>query len=824
MCKKHLLTFPSLIAHYKIIHLLGPHSSYTCIENDCTQSFQTLSSFKKHFIKKHNIEIHLDKTELNNEILINDNIVSFCDVQMVSNEVSNDETFKKFQNVPKIPAIPVVKEIDINKSIEQLHMSAVSFTLSLHNNNNFCRSDVLNIINDIEDKIIKPITSLLEGVTQSEIADPLVLSKFSKITSAILGSFNLCKTEYLLTKCLTTNELLCDTLHQFTINNEIHLISHNGHTMYDEKTTKGVLMPLKYQFKKYFELNNNLNIQLKRYNNLINYPVSDENCHMTNFIQGSLWKEKIALYHNKIVVPFFMYIDDFEINNPLGSKSMKHAVSAVYYSFPLNEQSSKLNNIFLAALLKSHDLKSYGNDLCFKQLVEEFNSLEKNGILIYTPDGPKTVHFILGLIIGDNLGLNSVCDFGKSFAANYFCRFCKAHKTLTHTLSEEDPTLIRNIENYTQDVEINDFSQTGISQNSILNNINCFHVTKNFCVDVMHDIFEGISHYNMCHIINYYTETLKILTLDTLNFRKQHFNYGELEQQNLSLPIEKHHLSKFHLKMSARQMMCFIHFFPLMIGDLIPVDDEIWIFFLNFLEIIEILLSHELTQQSSVPRLKFLINKHNSNYILYFNDNLKPKHHILTHYPSIILKSGPPRHFWCFRYEAKHKELKMYARAITSRKNICLTLAKKYSFKFAHFLLNQQNNKDFIVFDKYKINSDLEFLSNILSMPYTNITSFSKINFKGTNYKIGSYVTCYKHNLCLYKILEIVIVQNSAVSFIVDQIQLNSYNSHMRAYEVSKNQSRPSKILISIEEFSSPPIDINQVTHGKLMIRLKDYF
>lgn len=99
---------------------------------------------------------------------------------------------------------------------------------------------------------------------------------------------------------------------------------------------------------------------------------------------------------------------------------------------------------------------------------------------------------------------------------NHFCRFCKAHKTLTHTLSEEKPTLICNIENYTQDVEINDFSQTGISQNSILNNINCFNVTKNFCVDVMHYIFEGISHYNMCqcHIINYYTETLKILTLD----------------------------------------------------------------------------------------------------------------------------------------------------------------------------------------------------------------------------------------------------------------------------------------------------------------------
>ncbi|KAF0685501.1 ACYPI54654 protein, partial [Aphis craccivora] len=160
-----------------------PHSSYTCSENNCTQSFQTLSSFKKHFIKKHSIENHLDKSETNNEILINNDIVNFCDVQMISNEVNNDETFKDFQNLPEIPLIKV--EIDINKSIEQLHMSAVGFALSLHNNNNFCRSDVLNIIDDIEDKIIKPITSLLEGVTKSEISDPLILSKFSKITSAI---------------------------------------------------------------------------------------------------------------------------------------------------------------------------------------------------------------------------------------------------------------------------------------------------------------------------------------------------------------------------------------------------------------------------------------------------------------------------------------------------------------------------------------------------------------------------------------------------------------------------------------------------------------
>lgn len=146
---------------------------------------------------------------------------------------------------------------------------------------------------------------------------------------------------------------------------------------------------------------------------------------------------------------------------------------------------------------------------------------------------------------------------------------------MTHTLNEEDPTLIRNIESYTHDVELNNFFQTVNSQNCILNNINSFHVTTNFSVGMMHDIFEGVCHYNMCHLINYFIENVKILSSETLNFRKQHFNYGELEQKSTSPPIEKLHLSKFYLKLSARQTMCFVHIFPFMMGDLISDNDEV---------------------------------------------------------------------------------------------------------------------------------------------------------------------------------------------------------------------------------------------------------
>lgn len=146
--------------------------------------------------------------------------------------------------------------------------------------------------------------------------------------------------------------------------------------------------------------------------------------------------------------------------------------------------------------------------------------------------------------------------------------------------------------------------------------------------------------------------------------------------------------------MSAREMMTFIHFFSLMIGDLVPEGDEVWNFYLMLLKIVDCLLSYEFTN-NSIINLKqlILITQHNYLYVTLFNDTLKPKHHNLIHYPTVIEHSGSPRHYWCIRFEGKHKELKMYARSTSSRKNITLTLAKKFQFKFTHCLLHLNTEK-----------------------------------------------------------------------------------------------------------------------------------
>lgn len=70
-------------------------------------------------------------------------------------------------------------------------------------------------------------------------------------------------------------------------------------------------------------------------------------------------------------------------------------------------------------------------------------------------------------------------------------------------------------------------------------------------------------------------QTTKLFSLETLNIRKTTFNYGSIEVGNISPPIMLLQLQNNHLKMSGREIMTFIHYFPQMVGDLIPQNDDV---------------------------------------------------------------------------------------------------------------------------------------------------------------------------------------------------------------------------------------------------------
>lgn len=99
-------------------------------------------------------------------------------------------------------------------------------------------------------------------------------------------------------------------MQQFTIHNEICSVQLSGETIYSEKLTKGALLPIKEQFKKYLEHGGNFKFFINKLNTLNN-----DTSNISHFVKGQLWKNKISQYVDKIVFPFFLYMDDLEINN-----------------------------------------------------------------------------------------------------------------------------------------------------------------------------------------------------------------------------------------------------------------------------------------------------------------------------------------------------------------------------------------------------------------------------------------------------------------------------------------------------------------------------
>lgn len=817
--------------HFRLVHNLNQNDTYICTYDNCAKRFSHLFSFNRH------VRGHMQICESNDTPVLcanvshdNSSVIQTLSHTSVPVSVPNDaDDFSNFESQEDSnDTYSVVNRNLFNDCQDDFIDRGVDFSLKLHSRNNFTRKDVVQIQNFVMQDIVNPIVSSVKQFIEynvlpnhrDDIEKRLLLNTF---VEEISNPFRTCQNERKLFEWLKKNNYASD-FNEFFISQEIGEKFSLGNLSYDDVDVTGVLLPLSFQFQTYFEKDDQLIHTLNDMERIANN--TDYNGH---FLHGLLWhrKSQPLIEAGKIVLPFFLYIDDAEINNPLGPHA--NPITFLYYSFPCVKDSE----VFLATVIEGHDYKKYGNEKCLRALVQEIQHLEENGITIKTSNGEKTVHFILGLIVGDNLGLNTVLGFTTAFNHTFFCRFCKASKSLTHKMSEIDRNLIRDYSNYDDDVMAEDIKLTGIKEPCLFNSINSFHVTTNFSIDILHDIFEGVCNYNMCHIIKHLIDN-KYFSLDSLNDRKHMFNYGSIEIDHISPDITKAHLDSNHLKMTAREMMSFIHLFPLMVGDLVPEDDHVWLFMLTFFEIIEILISSEISC-NLVERLKFLIKQHHQNYVRFFGDTLKPKHHFMLHYIEIILQSGPPRFYWTFRYEAKHKEFKAYARSTTSRKNVCVSIAKKYQMKYARFLIDPK--KPILSVNSFHgiMHTDYEQLIQSFcddnGIGFHNFRCYSECIYNSKKYKKDLFISQYIDSNCpentlIYKIMQIVLFSNcDSIYVICKRINVIRYLKHFSSFVVAidNTTNQGNFLILSIEKLLGPPINVHKTAQGIYMIKPKQY-
>ena len=499
------------------------------------------------------------------------------------------------------------------------------------------------------------------------------------LTEKIEADYENVKSFYKFQKELKNRKMISNPT-QVTVSERIDLVFKNGQPSYESVKDKVCLMPLREQIKSFLQIPKIINSMID------NIHFLENDSQHKNFFNGILWQNiKSAFEQNEIIIPCFLYHDDFEPDNPLSSNAGANKIAAFYYSFPGIPQhfNSSPKYIFDAMVFNSA-LKKHEFDSALKPLVDEFKELEKNGIMVEIDGKITKVFVVLCLTIGDNLAQNELLGFNTSFNATYSCRFCLTPKSSTKIDTKIKDETIRNQNNYFDDLEK---CQHGIVKECPLSELSHFEVTKNYSVDIMHDIFEGVARYDIALFLKYIIYEHKIIDLWTLNKLKQEFDYGAIEIGNMGPPITENSIKANYIIMSASEMRNFLHFLPLMIGH--KINDKkhlpVWDFICGLILIADISMKSKFTEQDS-NNIDNLIKTYLKRRLNLFQQSLKPKHHLMLHYKTCIDYTGPIRNFMCFSYEQKNKDVKKHGKVSHQRINLSWTLLSKQVMKYNKFI------------------------------------------------------------------------------------------------------------------------------------------
>lgn len=796
VCLEEFATTPTLVDHLKIIHLLSSKNELQCKQFDCNQKFCGFRNLRRHLENTHKFDEHFHVGLKSRNCETPAESTQICNESVVAELICNSRT-----SDPDASS-------DTEQHIKTLVRKSLLLSLELYAQNSMPRNLVVKIQNMISD-LLSSISIQLETLTN----DRLQQNDLMSIIQFCKDPFKNFQTEHLFFKTLKEHNLY-EYPKECIVDSIISGKIVSGNPTLTEKKCNIYIMPLTFQFRVLFELPGILEATLK------NTEKHLSGNRLENFASGKLFKLKVKLCNSKYVIPYILYFDDFQINNPLGGHT--HSICACYYSFPTMPQYllSKLDFIFNAAFISTKELKICGNEMAFHHLVKELIQLE-NGIEIKTRTGYIKVHFVLGVIVGDNLGLNTILGFVQSFNAKRYCRICTRCKNDMQKDCCEEPEYFRNKDNYVKDLLANNFTETGIKSLCIFNELRSFHVTDNIYFDIMHDIYEGVGVYDVCNILNALISE-NLITISILNNRKDLFQYGDTEVGNISPPINPNNLNSCNLKMTARESLHFINFLPLLIGDLIPRNNSHWKLLILLVEMVDLLLKPSYTL-AELDHLQNVISKHHMLYKSLFGTTLKPKYHFLVHYITAIKNCGPLKYLWCMRFEAKHKAAKIYFNSITSRMNPAYSLSVKAGIQFAKFLQDYESGlKSSYEFEAIE-NLDLtaqHYYSKITEIDINNCKSVSISNdlvFKGNIYKKSYYLT-YKIGdiLKLFRIIHF-ICENKQIFILCKLIEINQFDEHFQSYEVGNQKEE--YCIKHIDFFTSQPLHIYQINNGKTYVK-----
>lgn len=798
ICANQFDTTKGLILHLKVLHSLSADSIYHCNQHNCDRNYTNVKSFRKH-LNTHSSDL------LNNTLQPTTGKIACADADVVP---SYNNLFSS----------PQLRQLKTDSYIETFTSSLEYLATWLYGHSELNRKTAKDILEQVTEHVTQPIGRILSKQVLPHVIAMPIKPELAEISEICENPFNTMITEHNLLKNLNEKGYYIFP-RSFVIDDSINIVHESSTVSLLPKKRTGQILPLAKTFKQFLEKPGMYEILTEYMQELL----SDTSSCISNILQSPYWKDKIKNNSESdvITIPLYMYFDDFECGNPLGSHAGSQSIAAAYCQiacFP-PQYAAMLENIIVAMLQYSSD-KSFNNGIIFRQLLKELNILEHKGVLINGPHGPIKFYFKLALILGDNLGLNTALGFTKSFSSNYYCRICKGHKSSMITDYKQNDQLLRNRENYENDVRLNDPRNTGIREECVFNSLSSFHVVENLSVDIMHDVFEGVCHYDLCHIILYYIDNAQFFDLNTLNNRIQMFNYSPCK--NIPGIIKREHLLSKRLRTSASEMMSLIYYLPLAVGDLIPDDDAVWNFLLVLVQIVEIVLDRSVNE-NLICHLESLIVAHNIDYVKLFKDNLKPKHHFMIHYAHVMRQLGPLRNLWCMRFEAKHKVLKRIANNTSSRKNLPYTLIVKDQLNVASRIRSGQLLKIKCNIGKIdKCNINLTDILKCISPCIYLDKKFKWVEYNSVKYVTNNIIILTSPNGYQFYILKY-ILQTTSGNFHLLCIKITcfGFNEHLRSYQLNMTDSGQDWTVLDVGEIIIFPCYYHTLSNGDNYCRVR---
>ena len=414
------------------------------------------------------------------------------------------------------------------------------------------------------------------------------------------------------------------------------------------------------------------------FNEIVNRRSTPNNI-LTDIIDGNIFRSHAQ---NNKCLQLILYFDEFTVTNPLRQRSRKYKLLACYLTLANLKPEHRFQDksILLILLAKSIIVKQHGLETVCEQLVKDLRTLITEGIDIEHTN--KTIQFQCRLfcVVGDNLSQHQIGGFLESFTANSPCRFCTIHRD---DLRQNKLAVKRTIARHDEQVRLvrntPDLASTyGVKSGALFRNIGHWHCIGRLPSDIAHDIFEGVATKVLQKVISHCLEH-NFVDLQTVNQRLTTFEFKASDKRNKPSKLLPGPRNTVKVKQTFSQTWCLVRLLPIVIGDLVPEDDEAWKVLLQFLHVLEWICSPSLRAGHVLYLDQEISNLHDAMRCV-FQNVMTPKEHYLYHYKDQILDFGPLRNIWTFRLESKHQYFLDVVKLNRCHKNICKSLARRHQF------------------------------------------------------------------------------------------------------------------------------------------------